>query len=65
MAEDILKHLTEGAPLPVSVVDALEAGLLALTMDEAMHKRQVIDMRPIWEQFDAALGRTPAAAKIA
>src|SRR5690606_29079650 len=33
MAEDILKHMIEGAALPVSVTDALEAGLLALTMD--------------------------------
>ncbi|WP_375451709.1 Gfo/Idh/MocA family protein [uncultured Devosia sp.] len=57
MAEDILKHLLEGAPLPVSVVDALEAGLLALTMDQAMRTRSVIDMAPLWQQFDAALGR--------
>jgi predicted dehydrogenase len=58
MAEDILKHLTEGAPLPVSVTDALEAGLLALSMDQAMRTRSVVDMTPIWQQFDAALGRT-------
>jgi predicted dehydrogenase len=58
MAEDILKHLTEGVPLPVSVTDALEAGLLALTMDQAMRTRTVIDMTPIWHQFDTALGRT-------
>ncbi|MFD2648369.1 Gfo/Idh/MocA family protein [Devosia albogilva] len=58
MAEDILKHLLEGAPLPVSVTDALEAGLLALSMDQAMRTRSVVDMTPIWQQFDAALGRT-------
>ncbi|MFD1253330.1 Putative oxidoreductase YteT precursor [Devosia equisanguinis] len=57
MAADILKHLTEGAPLPVSVTDALEAGLLALSMDEAMHNKSVVDMAPIWQRFDAALGR--------
>jgi predicted dehydrogenase len=57
MAEDILKHMVEGDPLPVSVVDALEAGLLALTMDQAMRTRSVVDMTPIWQQFDAALGR--------
>ncbi len=57
MAEDILKHLVEGAPLPVSVVDALEAGLLALAMDEAMRTKSVVDMAPIWQRFDAALGR--------
>ncbi len=58
MAEDILKHLLEGASLPVSVTDALEAGLLALSMDQAMRTRSVVDMTPIWQQFDAALGRT-------
>jgi hypothetical protein len=58
MAEDILNHVLDGVPLPVSVTDALEAGLLALTMDEAMAGRSVIDMAPIWRQFDAALGRT-------
>ena len=57
MAEDILKHLTEGAPLPVSVTDALEAGLLALSMDQAMRTRSVVDMTPVWREFDAALGR--------
>lgn len=57
MAEDILKHMLEGAPLPVSITDALEAGLLALSMDQAMRTRTVVDMTPIWQQFDAALGR--------
>jgi predicted dehydrogenase len=57
MARDILAHLKGGAPLPVSVVDALEAGLLALTMDEARRTRTVVDMAPLWERFDAALGR--------
>ena len=57
MAADIMKHLLEGAPLPVSVVDALEAGLLALTMDQARRTRTVIDMAPTWAAFDTALGR--------
>jgi hypothetical protein len=50
--------MLEGVPLPVSVTDALEAGLLALSMDQAMRTRSVVDMTPIWQQFDAALGRT-------
>src|SRR5690606_2662779 len=57
MAADILKHLMEGAALPVSVTHALEAGLLALSMDEAMRSRTVVDMAPLWQRFDAALGR--------
>ncbi|MBJ6988094.1 MULTISPECIES: Gfo/Idh/MocA family oxidoreductase [unclassified Devosia] len=56
MAVDILKHCLEGAPLPVSVTDALEAGLVALCMDEAMNTKTVVDMAPIWRRFDAALG---------
>lgn len=55
MARDICRHLVDGAPLPVSVVDALEAGLLALTMDEARRARSVIDMTRTWQRFDAAL----------
>jgi hypothetical protein len=51
----VMSHLTDGAPLPVGVVDALEAGLLALTMDEARRSHSVIDMAPIWARFDAAL----------
>ncbi len=60
MAADILSHIHDGAALPVSVVDALEAGLLALTMDEARRTRTVIDMAPIWSRFDAALGAASA-----
>jgi len=65
MAADILKHLTDGAPLPVSVVDALEAGLLALTMDDARRRRVVIDMQPMWKQFDAALAASAFTTKVA
>jgi hypothetical protein len=55
MARDIIAHLGTGAALPVSVLDALEAGLLALTMDEARRTRSVINMDPLWARFDAAL----------
>ncbi len=58
MARDIALHLIDGARLPVSVSDALEAGLLALTMDQARRTRSVIDMPPIWQRFDAALAGT-------
>jgi predicted dehydrogenase len=57
MARDVMTHLAGGKGLPVSVIDALEAGLLALTMDEARRTRSVIDMNPTWQRFDAALGR--------
>ncbi len=55
MAKDVTDHIRSGKPLPVSVVDALEAGLLALAIDEARRTGQVVDMRPIFERFDEAL----------
>lgn len=57
MARDIISYLTTGNSLPVSVLDALEAGLLALTMDEARRTRTVVNMDPLWDRFDSALSR--------
>src|SRR5690606_13420994 len=57
MAEDILKHMVEGAALPVSVTDAFEAGLLALSMNEAICSKTVVDMTLNWRSIDQALGR--------
>ncbi len=55
MAADVLAHLLHGAPLPVSVVDALEAGLLAIKIDEARRTRSVVNLAEVWQRFDAAL----------
>ncbi|MEF0939939.1 Gfo/Idh/MocA family protein [Rhizobium sp. BR 362] len=55
MAADLIAHVKTGAALPVSTLNALEAGILALSMDEARMKRTVVDLRPIWDQFDEAL----------
>ncbi|PRH87488.1 oxidoreductase [Labrys okinawensis] len=55
MAADIGKHLIDGAPLPVSVVDALAAGLTAIKMDEARASRAVLDLTDSWRRFDEAL----------
>lgn len=55
MAEDVLAHMTKSAPLPVSAVDALEAGILAMAMDEARRNRRVVDLAPVWQRFDDAL----------
>ncbi|MBO0344054.1 Gfo/Idh/MocA family protein [Roseibium limicola] len=62
MAEDVFKHIKDGAPLPVSALDALEAGILALAMDEARLSRKVVDLAPVWQQYDAALHGGQAAA---
>jgi predicted dehydrogenase len=55
MAADIIAHVKTGLHLPVSTQNALEAGILALSMDEARMKRTVVDLRPIWDEFDEAL----------
>ncbi|MFM2485585.1 Gfo/Idh/MocA family protein [Celerinatantimonas yamalensis] len=57
MAEEVVRHLTTGSALQVSVIDALEAGLTAIKIDEARKTKSVIDMTECWAQFDAALGR--------
>jgi predicted dehydrogenase len=57
MAEEVVRHLTTGSPLQVSVIDALEAGLTAIKIDEARKTHSVVDMTGCWTQFDEALGR--------
>lgn len=60
MAADLLAHCRSGAPLPVSTRDALEAGILALALDEARAKKGVVDLRPVWDRFDEALASVAA-----
>jgi len=55
MAADILESVRTGSDLPVSTLNALEAGILALAMDEARSKKTVVDLRPVWDRFDEAL----------
>ncbi len=60
LAEEVTAHVMHGAPLPVSPLDALEAGILAMAMDEARRTRQVFDLRPVWDRFDGALAARAA-----
>ena len=53
MVDDILKHLNGTAALPVSVVDALEAGVAALAIDQARVQGKVIDLTETWSRFDS------------
>lgn len=62
MAADVLAHMLHGAPLPVSVVDALEAGLLAIKIDEARRSRSVVNLADTWRRFDDALAGKATAA---
>ncbi len=63
MAKDWDAHFSTGTPLPVSILDALEAGLTAIKIDESRTTGKIIDMAEIWEQFDSyglrARGSTP------
>ncbi|MNS84232.1 hypothetical protein D3C72_1180490 [compost metagenome] len=64
MAEDVIAHIVKGTPLPVSALDAIEAGILALAMDEARHGRKVIDLKPVWEEYDLALHGQPKSPAV-
>lgn len=65
MVTDIAAHLERGAPLPVSVIDALEAGLTAIKIDEARKKRAVVDLTETWKRFDEALaGKAPEPERL-
>ncbi|MBM7341410.1 Gfo/Idh/MocA family oxidoreductase [Pantoea coffeiphila] len=55
MVKDIVDHLLHNQPLPVSVIDALEAGLTAIKIDEARRSGSLLDLTESWRRFDAAL----------
>lgn len=55
MAADVMDSVRTGTDLPVSTLNALEAGILALAMDEARIKKTIVDLRPVWDRFDEAL----------
>jgi len=53
MVHDIVAYLRdERDDLPVSIVDALEAGIAALALDEAREKRAVVDLTETWARLD-------------
>ena len=54
MCCDIAQFLRgEVSGLPVSVLDAMEAGIAALGLDQARQSGTVVDLSPIWTQLDA------------
>ncbi len=54
MVADIAAYLQgEIKALPVGVVDALEAGLAALAMDEARVAGTIVDLTETWARFDS------------
>lgn len=56
MIRDLMSFMNgELAELPLSVVDALEAGISALAMDVSMRDERIVDLTSTWQAFDAAL----------
>ena len=54
MITDIVAYLRgERRSLPVSVTDALVAGIAALAIDQARHERRVVDLGETWNEFDS------------
>jgi len=53
MVDDIVAFLRgEAETLPVGVVDALEAGLVAMALDEARISGGMVDLTDLWREFD-------------
>ena len=55
MARDLLASLEDGAAFPVTPFESLEAGLTVMAIDEAMQSGEVLDCRPMWARYDAAM----------
>jgi predicted dehydrogenase len=54
MCDDITKYLRgQASSLPVSILDAMEAGIAALAVDQARASGQVVDLTPIWAKLDS------------
>lgn len=51
MARDIAAHLFDGRELPVSVRDALIAGLTAMRIDESRKTGRIVDFKGVWARF--------------
>ena len=62
MIDDIFGHLNDGRPLPVSILDGLEAGLTAIKLDQARAEKRVIELGDMWARFDAFGLRSDKAA---
>ena len=59
MAIDLLASLRDGAAFPVTPFDSLEAGLTVMAIDEAMESGEMLDCRPMWARYDAAMTTAP------
>jgi len=57
MLKDINDHIVNSAnsQLPVGVIDCMEAGLVAMKVDESRKTGKIIDMTETWKIFDSYL----------
>ena len=54
MCHDIAAHLRgQSAGLPVSILDAMEAGIAAMALDQARETRQIVDLSAVWAKLDS------------
>lgn len=54
MVQDLADHLQgKLAQLPVSVVDCMAAGLVAMALDEARTTGKIVDLTPMWAKLDS------------
>jgi hypothetical protein len=54
MCADIIAYLRgESDSLPVGPKDAIEAGLVAMAIDESRIKGKIIDMTETWKELDS------------
>ncbi|MEO8240709.1 MAG: Gfo/Idh/MocA family oxidoreductase [bacterium] len=54
MCTDIAKYLRgQAKSLPVSILDAMEAGIAAIAVDQARASGQVVDLTDIWAKLDS------------
>lgn len=63
MARDVMDYVRgQRSHLPLTVKDALEAGVTALAMDRARQSASVVDLTLFWQTFDTALAGNEAHA---
>ncbi len=56
MAQDINNYLLKNnKELPVGVIECMEAGIVAMKIDEARNTGKVIDLTSTWDKFDSLL----------
>lgn len=64
MAVEWQRYFETGRALPVSVIDALEAGLTAIKLDESRLTGRIVELSETWERFDSyrvgPASKTPA-----